>query len=431
LLGAPGQASASQGDIKTPDFKSYFPPQPAGPQEQNKAPLSARKRKEASESGALDDSGKSFTPSSDEKKSTSSEIRGRGAPTPIASTLRSGRLSEPPVKRRKLEMQATPCPGLTQGERVEDGERERAAHGSRLGADVSLSFRDPKFMEGPALHSRGAFGSDLRMTGGLESNDGKGVADSSQGLDLSGRLAQSGAQGALGAGLGKASEERSSGGSSKEYTRLGDESGSGQHVSQDRPPGGHSGQAEATPEAAPGEAQRGGAATGNEAVGELRPRMGTGKAIERDPPMKPGLERESERGFHLGAGAGSACPCGDASKVACRACEVGWVEAALVLCRYQLLCLWCPVTEAQDGAARERPPFDQTDLALLKAQMQALPERLEFEQGDFGPVLEEAGRFLEQRPGLLHLTVGMVDLGSRVLDPWVSALSTFIWCLLQ
>lgn len=409
MLGAPGQASASQGDIKTPDFKSYFPPQPARPEEQNKAPQSARKRKEASESGALDDSGKSFTPSSDEKKSTSSEIRGRGAPTPIASTLRSGRLSEPPVKRRKLEMQGTPCPGLTQGERVEDGERDRAAHGSRLGSDVSLSFRDPNVMERPGLHFRGAFRSDLRMTGGLES---KGVANSSQGLDRLGRVAQSGAQGAIGGGLGKASEERSSGGSSKEWTRLGDESGSGQHVSQDQPPGGHNGPAEAAPEAAPGEAQRGGAATGKEAVGELRPRMGTGKAIERDPLIKLRLERQSERGFHLGPGAGSPCPCGNASKVWCRTCEVEKVEAALVLCRYQLLCLRCPVTEAQDGAARERPPFDQTDLALLKARMQALPGRLEFERGDFVDVLEQAGRFLEQRPQLLQLTVGMVDLCS-------------------
>jgi hypothetical protein len=410
LLGAPGQASASQGDIKTPDFNSYFPPQPARPEEQNKAPQSARKWKEASESGALDDSGKSFTPSSDEKKSTSSEIRGRGAPTPIASTLRSGRLSEPPVRRRKLEMQATPCPGLTQGERVEDGERDRAAHGLRLGADVLLSFRDPKLMKGPALHSRGAFGSDLCMTGGLESNDGKGVANSSQGLVLSGPLAQSGAQGAIGGGLGKASEERGSGGSSKECTRLGDESGSGQHLSQDPPPGGHIGPAEAAPEAAPGVAQWGEAATGNEAIGELRPRMGTGNAIERDPPAKLSLERQRERGFHLGPGAGSPHPCGDASKVSCRTCEVETVEAALVLCRYQLLCLRCPVTEAQDGGARERPPLDQTDLALLKAQMQALPGRLEFERGDFVDVLEHAGRFLEQRPQPLQLTVGMVDL---------------------
>ncbi|GAQ87995.1 hypothetical protein KFL_003920150 [Klebsormidium nitens] len=374
LLGPPLGDGLSLGDIKTPDFKSYLAPHPAELGDGATVFPLHRKRKDGSLSGALNDSNKSATPSSDEKRSTSSDIRGRGAPTPITSVSASGRLSHPPIKRRKLELQPPPCTVALQG-----GHGEEQPLGP--GSGISLSFRSGKsghpFQE---TNVAAATGNTLRATEGVGNEGVLGVGSSSQ--DLEHHTPPDAAEDRV--GQEKGLEELSSGGHSRVNARVGDDSGSGQHASQEPN----------IERSRPADAVK--MARREEYVGKPKSRAEAGVASGSE---DPSLEKQGK-----GEAPRCACTCREGSEAACRPCRLREVEAALVLCRYQLLCLKCPATEAQERDAQARPAFDLADLALLRARLGALATGGDSEQGGCcKAVLEGAERFLEQRPGLLHL----------------------------
>lgn len=356
-----------------------------------------RKRKDASLSGALNDSGKSATPSSDEKRSTSSEIRGRGAPTPITSISASARLSQPPVKRRKLELQATPCTGALQSRHVE--ERPETSLGG-----ISLSFRSSKLGH-PYRERKVTAARNILQAAEGEGNEGVlGVGSSSQDQDL-GHHTPPDAPGDE-VGQGKGLEELSSGGHSRVNARVADDSGSGQHASQEP----------IFERSRPADVVK--SASQEKDAGEGKVGQENGGAFHG---KDPSSENQGQ-----GAKGVPRCACREGSEAACRPCRLGEVEAALVLCRYQLLCLKCPATEAQDREAQARPTFDSADLALLKARLEDLSTRGKSERGSCEVMLEGARRVLDQRPALLHLKVklpegtGRAARGFRSPEIWES-----------